>query len=904
MGAVQKVVLLLACVCVSSVGGLTVAESIATSPELSRFWELLDETGVRDVLNSDEAVFTVFAPTNEAMREFMVPGVVGLLEKKPEYKKKLAAYHVVVAKKPLKMEDVPLAYAGMATSLWGTKLLLESNDVVRINGKAHVTKTDAVPDITNGMIHLVNGVLSYSGWFPEEDLITLLRKDSKLRAFYVTMWDVKDEIGLTDKGPLTVFVPSNKAFARAGLTLKGTSLNTLLEADRELIIRILRYHIVHSKYLTRDDLMEPGVAQTIDVHKGRANYVAYQRDGTGTVDINSGEAKLLTDKGSTVQATNGVYHVIDKLLLPPGVEVPDVNYSSTRTKRMSEALQATPEPPAIIAPTTPATQTKKKSPVFMILVIAAVILLAIHRLAAPPESHLDKRRRRPDIALALMLVLLCIVPLFSTMKWALPPGLRWASDEVRSALFQSPPPPAMPERLLSKASYIEQLDHMLNYLEQQMYRDKLIEYGLDRIDLIAIATSEDGERAGIKLGHWSKLQKEARKRHPVNADMIDITPEPPTEYTGRRPPAVKVNPEVKEELDKAGELARMFDIDSKTNKEELTLPPQTAPTLPPIVLNKQTAAEENLKKFVIAAIVIPSTGVSTIECTFGTRHGNFAHRDAAQLENVKYVRVQSLSEVRTLKASLGGKDYKDVSPKATVVTALVATRPVSRFIRSFHKSVGKTITPESDFKCEEKMRLKMKDPKFTLEDYVRLPDKARRLCEGSCNPMVKALTDLPLGAVAGPEHLEQAVRALKEVDVLMIDDDNEKKSMLGLLTKVNLTEGSYIPCSSYYDSAKIEYSLRASDIIARDNDMDRQLFSEIHHVFNTRYAGSFEMTVDAAKVECDQNPTVCFDENDRNGEKKAKDLFANVNATLRRASSQQGVMCAGYCRLPKDVFSV
>ncbi|KAJ9452596.1 hypothetical protein DIPPA_24264 [Diplonema papillatum] len=298
-------------------------------------------------------------------------------------------------------------------------------------------------------------------------------------------------------------------------------------------------------------------------------------------------------------------------------------------------------------------------------------------------------------------------------------------------------------------------------------------------------------------------------------------------------------------------------------------------------------------------IAIPSTGGSTIECTFSNRHGNFAHRGSKQLDNIKYVRVRNLAEAEALRYQLGKQNLKDVSPAATIVTTMVATKPTRRFLRSFAKTVGTPNAPNSDMRCDGKMAQRMKDKKFSIEAYAKVPVEGRRLCEWANNPMVKALTNLNANDKATEEHLEDAKRNLNKLDVLMIEGQ-ESRSMLLLMSKLNLSEGSYIPCAPYDDPATAVSSLRVTYVIAQDNDPDRLLNAEISHIFHTKYAGTIEQTKDSKRVECSPQPIVCFDENDQNEERKAKDLYVNVQATLQRSSSRASVMCAGECRLPKD----
>jgi uncharacterized surface protein with fasciclin (FAS1) repeats len=97
--------------------------------------------------------YTVFAPTDAAFNKLPK----GTLEKllKPENKATLAkilTYHVVGSE--VLAKDVK---TGATTSVEGAALNITTNDGVKINGTAKVTKTDI--KATNGVIHVIDTVV-------------------------------------------------------------------------------------------------------------------------------------------------------------------------------------------------------------------------------------------------------------------------------------------------------------------------------------------------------------------------------------------------------------------------------------------------------------------------------------------------------------------------------------------------------------------------------------------------------------------------------------------------------------------------------------------------------------------------------------------------------------------------
>ena len=105
---------------------------------------------------------------------------------------------------------------------------------------------------------------------------------------------------LKGAGPFTVFAPTNEAFAALP---KGTVEDLLKPENKEKLVAILTYHVVGAKVMAAD--VKPGAVKTVN-GKSFAVTVA---DGKVKVD----DATVVK---TDVVASNGVIHVIDKVLLP------------------------------------------------------------------------------------------------------------------------------------------------------------------------------------------------------------------------------------------------------------------------------------------------------------------------------------------------------------------------------------------------------------------------------------------------------------------------------------------------------------------------------------------------------------------------------------------------------------
>jgi uncharacterized surface protein with fasciclin (FAS1) repeats len=118
---------------------------------------------------------------------------------------------------------------------------------------------------------------------------------------------------LKSKGPFTVFAPTNAAFA----ALPGGTVETLLKpANKSTLTSVLTYHVVAGR------LDAKALAAKIKAGKGKAMLTTVQ--GATLTVRSAGDAVTVTDtKGNVakvsianVYQSNGVIHVVDKVLMP------------------------------------------------------------------------------------------------------------------------------------------------------------------------------------------------------------------------------------------------------------------------------------------------------------------------------------------------------------------------------------------------------------------------------------------------------------------------------------------------------------------------------------------------------------------------------------------------------------
>ncbi|MFO7846726.1 MAG: fasciclin domain-containing protein [Balneolaceae bacterium] len=110
---------------------------------------------------------------------------------------------------------------------------------------------------------------------------------------------------LSGDGPFTVFAPTNEAFD----ALPDGTLDTLLDPEnQDMLIDILTYHVVPGEVMS-GDLSDGMMAETV---QGSDVSISVSDDGVQVSGANVAQAD--------VEASNGVVHVIDSVILPPEEE--------------------------------------------------------------------------------------------------------------------------------------------------------------------------------------------------------------------------------------------------------------------------------------------------------------------------------------------------------------------------------------------------------------------------------------------------------------------------------------------------------------------------------------------------------------------------------------------------------
>jgi len=118
---------------------------------------------------------------------------------------------------------------------------------------------------------------------------------------------------LKSKGPFTVFAPTNEAFS----ALPEGTVKTLLQPENKpALTKVLTYHVVSGRHSARSlqkDIDSGGGQATLKTVEGGALTATSSGDTITVTDEKGGQAKVTI---ADVNQSNGVIHVVDKVLLP------------------------------------------------------------------------------------------------------------------------------------------------------------------------------------------------------------------------------------------------------------------------------------------------------------------------------------------------------------------------------------------------------------------------------------------------------------------------------------------------------------------------------------------------------------------------------------------------------------
>jgi uncharacterized surface protein with fasciclin (FAS1) repeats len=164
---------------------------------------------------------------------------------------------------------------------------------------------------TNGVVHIIDAVLiPPAGPSPgpspgpaSKNIVQLAQSVSDLSTLVTALVAGNLTTALSGTGPFTVFAPTNEAFAK----IPASELAHLLEPkNTKELDAVLEYHVIAGAAIHAKDLKSYQKAKTLE-----GSEVSIEKSSKG-VEVNHFAHVTTAD----VDATNGVVHIIDGVLIP------------------------------------------------------------------------------------------------------------------------------------------------------------------------------------------------------------------------------------------------------------------------------------------------------------------------------------------------------------------------------------------------------------------------------------------------------------------------------------------------------------------------------------------------------------------------------------------------------------
>lgn len=154
------------------------------------------------------------------------------------------------------------------------------------------------------------------------DIVQTAINSSDLSVLVAALQKVDLVSALQADGPFTVFAPTNDAFQ--ALLDSNDSWNSLDDIPVETLKSVLLYHVLGSKVMSGD--LSDTYVNTLATGPDTKN-LSLQVEVTGGVEFNGDVKPVAID----IMATNGVVHVIDKVMLPADIVTLTLNNAGFST---------------------------------------------------------------------------------------------------------------------------------------------------------------------------------------------------------------------------------------------------------------------------------------------------------------------------------------------------------------------------------------------------------------------------------------------------------------------------------------------------------------------------------------------------------------------------------------------
>jgi transforming growth factor-beta-induced protein len=332
----------------------SIVETAASIPAFSSLVAAVRFASVDDDLVrllSGAGSFTVFAPTNDAFdalareltrnpaataADLLVPANKALV-------RSVLQYHVLGAR--VARADVPLGQP-IDPVLEGTdsfRVDASGGALVITDGRvrtARIVQTDVAA--TNGLIHVIDKVILPPAASADRTIAEIALGNENFSSLVAAAQFASNDGDLlallSNPGTLTVFAPTNAAFDALARELTGnaaaTATDLLVPANKALVRSVLQYHVLAAEVFAAG--IRPGRA--VEPALGGGAFFKIEVVG-GVPTIVDGRGRNAAIVATDIDATNGVIHVLDRVILPADRSIVGVAAAAPQFSSLVAAVQ-------------------------------------------------------------------------------------------------------------------------------------------------------------------------------------------------------------------------------------------------------------------------------------------------------------------------------------------------------------------------------------------------------------------------------------------------------------------------------------------------------------------------------------------------------------------------------------
>lgn len=315
---------------------LSLLEVAQNDPNLSTFAAAIEAAELTDAFGGTTSIYTVFAPTNAAfaaLEDGPVKDIVDKVGNEPleaaeiEALSEILRYHTVGGKRPASL----VVASNQLPTITSTVVTVRVNDSTVTIGNsvssATLVSTDA--QAFNGILHTIDAVLMIPP--PPPGSIIEEAGDAGLTTLLAAVETATLTETLDMGGPFTVFAPTEAAFMAVG---------DVTDVEADVIANILLHHVVAGTNTSSTVLATDSFTTLANTS------IAIDMMSSGVVTVGGSTLSANLD----IEATNGIIHLMDAVIVPPTIlEV------AVATSTLSTLVEAVGEVDAIAAALSPNT---------------------------------------------------------------------------------------------------------------------------------------------------------------------------------------------------------------------------------------------------------------------------------------------------------------------------------------------------------------------------------------------------------------------------------------------------------------------------------------------------------------------------------------------------------------------